>query len=550
VILSILATVAVLTAIAVIVAALVFAETVLVYVALGLAGVSVLLLLGALLQGRSGGRDIPDRTDGLGKSSVPVMAATAASAVSTAHVESERSERVPAPASEPVRAPDVPERSVWPTPSAEDTGHGEPEYGVPRWQTPTAHDWPEPDTAAHDAAPSAEATPSWAEPSEEERQLRAPAPWESADGTAAGAERDGKGAAAAEDGPDSGDETGEHTATASGTAFTYDIPGRSPAGDDICAQDRSPSAEDAVGQDADDAPPADASEARGSEEREQERAGSAFAPEEPFVYSVPRPADPAEERLAGDGDDEPATGARDAASSDHGVPGRSFSEETAEEDALADDEDTGVFVRDASYRSSFEDGPRAGEEAAGEGADDAPPAQAPEESGAGDTATVGADTDHEPDEAAGSAADHGDAPEADSSERDPDGSGADRDGEPETAVLPVAPDDSGPEQGQPADDEADGAADRTADDGGTEEAVVDADDRSAEDGSDEGRGADGAFSYRIPRSGDGDGEGARPGEPPAAAGSGSGDGPDGDGAEDASDHTPVGTTEDASDTKR
>ncbi|PDP88782.1 AAA family ATPase [Glycomyces fuscus] len=557
-ILSILATVAVLTAIAVIVAALVFAETALVYTALGLAGVSVLLLLGALLQGRSGGGGRPDRTDGLGKSSVPVMAATAAAAVPTAHVESEHLGRVPAPASEPVREPRAPERPAWPTPSAEDAGHGEPEYDVPRWETPTAHDWPEPDTAAHGAVPSAEPAPSWTAPSEEEQPLRAPAPWESADETAGWDDgRGGESGTAAEDGPGTGDETGEHTASASASAFTYDIPGRSPAGDGSCAQERSPSGEDAVEEEPDEAPFADTPQEDGGEEREQERGGSVFASEEPFVYSIPRPADPAEEHSPEDGEDEP--GARDAASSVHGAPGRSLAEETVEEDVFTGGEDTGAFVRDAPDRSSAGDGPsreggsRPVEDAAQEDPDGAPFADTPEERGAGDTAAAGADTEHEPDEAPAPAADHEDAPEQDLSERDPEGTGTDRDEGPETAVLPVASDDSGPEGGQAVgggrDDDATGdATDRDADGVGADGTAGDADDRPAEDDSDDGRGAGGAFSYRIPRSGDEDGDGARPGEPPTAAGSG--DGPDGDGAEDDSDHAPGSTPDDSSDTER
>ncbi|MDT0327234.1 hypothetical protein [Nocardiopsis lambiniae] len=134
-ILSVLASVAVLAAIVVIVAALVFAETTLVYIALGLAGVSALLLVGAILaQGRKGA----DRTDGLGKSSVPTAS----------HVTPEHSERVPAPAPEPVR-----EAPAWNT-MAEDSGPGEPEYDLPRWQTPTAREWPEPDTTASAPAPA------------------------------------------------------------------------------------------------------------------------------------------------------------------------------------------------------------------------------------------------------------------------------------------------------------------------------------------------------------------------------------------------------------
>ncbi|MCK9873675.1 AAA family ATPase [Nocardiopsis dassonvillei] len=508
---------AVLTAIAVIVAALVFAETVLVYVALGLAGVSVLLLLGALLQGRSGVGGRPDRTDGLGKASVPVMAATAASAVPIAHVESENPGRVPAPASEPVREPHVPERPAWPTPAAEDAGHGEPEYDVPRWQTPTAHDWPEPDTAAHDAAPSAPPagpSPSWAS-SEQEPQLRAPAPWESGTDTADTAARaewdEPSGTAAAEDGPDTGD-TGERTASASGAAFTYDIPGRVPPADDgSSAEDRSPSEED-------DAP---------DEEDDRERGGSAFASEEPFVYSIPRPAQAVEESFPEGGDDDSAGGARDASpfaydvpgngdqdgdeddgqaadapdrdSFSYDIPGRSATEETVEEDAFADDgddgdrpdeEETAVFAYDlpgvstAGDDLSYGDDSHAARDAVEEDIDDAPATDAPEKRDTGerddaepgeDTATAGADGAPEPDEASVPAADHDDAPQAHDTERleepdedsdpaddaehapqahaseqDPAGPAAEGE-DPETAALPVVSTESEPEDGHASD---------------------------------------------------------------------------------------------------
>ena len=135
-ILSILATVAVLAAIAVIAAALVFAETALVYIALGLGALSVLLLLGALLQGRFGAdRTDTARTDGLGKSSVPAAPA----AVPGPTWESEQPGRVPAPAEEPVRDTPVPEPRPWGEEPQE-----EPEFDVPRWETPTKGDWPEP----------------------------------------------------------------------------------------------------------------------------------------------------------------------------------------------------------------------------------------------------------------------------------------------------------------------------------------------------------------------------------------------------------------------
>ena len=163
-ILSILATVAVLAAIAVIAAALVFAETVLVYIALGLAGVSVLLLLGSAIQGRLvESRTGRPGTDGLGKSSVPTGAAMTAATATGPHVEPEHAGRVPVPAHGPVReAPaDTP---AWTAPVADDPGHGEPEYDVPRWQTPTAHEWPEPDTAPQ--VPD-ETTARWDTPAED-----------------------------------------------------------------------------------------------------------------------------------------------------------------------------------------------------------------------------------------------------------------------------------------------------------------------------------------------------------------------------------------------
>lgn len=137
-ILSILATVAVLAAIAVIAAALVFAETTLVYIALGLGGLSVLLLLGALLQGRFGaGERDTARTDGLGKSSVPVAPA----AVPGHTWRPEEPGRVPAPAREPVRDTPAQEPTAR---TREEEGQEDPEFEVPRWQTPTVGDWPEP----------------------------------------------------------------------------------------------------------------------------------------------------------------------------------------------------------------------------------------------------------------------------------------------------------------------------------------------------------------------------------------------------------------------
>ncbi|PWV54557.1 hypothetical protein [Nocardiopsis sp. L17-MgMaSL7] len=152
-ILSLLATVAVLAALVVIAAALVLAEPTLVYFALGLGGLSVLLLLGALIQGRFGGSSSDTaRTDGLGKSSVPVVAAaSAAGAVPGTQWEPEHSGRVPAPAAQPVRESAVTEPSVptghevgGPRAVAAEENEEEAEFEVPRWQTPTMGSWPEP----------------------------------------------------------------------------------------------------------------------------------------------------------------------------------------------------------------------------------------------------------------------------------------------------------------------------------------------------------------------------------------------------------------------
>ncbi|WP_051061304.1 hypothetical protein [Nocardiopsis prasina] len=152
-ILSLLATVAVLAALVVIAAALVLAEPTLVYFALGLGGLSVLLLLGALLQGRFGGSSSDTaRTDGLGKSSVPVVAAaSAAGAVPGTQWEPEHSGRVPAPAAQPVRESAVTEPLVptghevgEPRAAAAEENEEEAEFEVPRWQTPTMGSWPEP----------------------------------------------------------------------------------------------------------------------------------------------------------------------------------------------------------------------------------------------------------------------------------------------------------------------------------------------------------------------------------------------------------------------
>lgn len=163
-ILSILATVAVLAAIAVITAALLLAETVLVYIALGLAGASVLLLLGAFVQDGFGGGDA-DRTGGLGKSSVQVAAFSGVEVSPDAHVAPEHSGRAPVPVPGPVREASESERPLRPTSEGEDSGHGEPEYEVPRWQTPTAQDWPEPDTVEPDPAPTVEDS-RWQTPAE------------------------------------------------------------------------------------------------------------------------------------------------------------------------------------------------------------------------------------------------------------------------------------------------------------------------------------------------------------------------------------------------
>jgi hypothetical protein len=132
VILSILATVAVLAAIATVAAALFLAETTLVYIALGLGGISVLLLLAALVQGGiSTGRQERTRTgtDGLGKSSVPAVATTAATPPGT-YGEPGDSGRVPAPAHHgPVRDTVV---------------SGQEVPGV----TPAPGDWPQPATGS------------------------------------------------------------------------------------------------------------------------------------------------------------------------------------------------------------------------------------------------------------------------------------------------------------------------------------------------------------------------------------------------------------------
>ncbi|WP_198659084.1 hypothetical protein [Nocardiopsis sp. FIRDI 009] len=145
-ILSIIATVAVLAAIAVIAAALLFAETTLVYVALGLGAVSALLLVGAVIQGRPGGGGSQRErsgTDGLGKSSVPVPPPAP-------HGRPEDPGPVPAPAPEPVReATAAPESALRGTRVAEEPG--EPEFGPSRPKTPAAATRPEPDTG--DSAP-------------------------------------------------------------------------------------------------------------------------------------------------------------------------------------------------------------------------------------------------------------------------------------------------------------------------------------------------------------------------------------------------------------
>ncbi|MFD3687196.1 hypothetical protein ACFWTE_20565 [Nocardiopsis sp. NPDC058631] len=247
-ILSILATVAVLAAIAVIAAALVFAETTLVYIALGLAGASVLLLLGSAIQGRLV-ESRPGRpgTDGLGKSSVPTGAAMTAATATGTHVETEHSERVPVPARGPVReAPaDTP---AWTAPAADDSGHGEPEYDVPRWQTPTAHEWPEPDTAPQGAAETAARWNSPAEdgspvPASEERTFEGPVP--------AAADTDDMSGDPYGTGED--ERTPSHTSPRSAwedesepvaTPFSYSIPGQTPPFEDESVPAAAVAAED------------------------------------------------------------------------------------------------------------------------------------------------------------------------------------------------------------------------------------------------------------------------------------------------------------------
>src|SRR5699024_4095720 len=156
VILSILATVAVLAALVVIAAALLLAETVLVYIALGLGLVSVLLLLGALVQGRVGEDETARErsgTDGLGKSSVPTAVTSSQEAVASMPGEDvgpEHLGRAPASVPEPVR------ETVASNTSAEEPWSGESEFEVPRWQTPTRSEWPESATETTDPLPEPE----------------------------------------------------------------------------------------------------------------------------------------------------------------------------------------------------------------------------------------------------------------------------------------------------------------------------------------------------------------------------------------------------------
>ncbi|MFI6576575.1 hypothetical protein ACIBFB_12285 [Nocardiopsis sp. NPDC050513] len=142
---------AVLAAIAVMAAALLLAETTLVYVALGLGAVSALFLVGAVVQGRFGG-GAPNRersgTDGLGKSSVPAT-------TPARHERAEEPGRAPAPAYTPVREVSVPvESGHGAGPVVEGTGPEEPEFEVPRWETPAVAAWPVPDTADSEPEPS------------------------------------------------------------------------------------------------------------------------------------------------------------------------------------------------------------------------------------------------------------------------------------------------------------------------------------------------------------------------------------------------------------
>ncbi|WP_159941161.1 hypothetical protein [Nocardiopsis sp. FR6] len=329
-ILSILATVAVLAAIAVIAAALVLAETVLVYVALGLAGLSVLLLLGALVQGRFGGTG-PDRTgtDGLGKSSVRATTAPAAAATPGAHVEPEHSGRVPAPASGPVRRVPAPEHPPWPAPAADDSGPGEPEYEVPRWETPTADEWPEADTAV--PAPS---------PPREESRWETPAEG----GWPVPAQASGEG--------DAAEDAGERPEAADSEAWSGTASGEGPGNGGWDEDLRDPSLGSV------DHPEGYRSEEYGREPADTPPEPDARADAEPpFAYSIPGRSDPSGDEAfdsagedAADRSEDPGPGddahsAQEEPPTDwsepfsHGVPGRStvWEERPVEEDVASED---------------------------------------------------------------------------------------------------------------------------------------------------------------------------------------------------------------------
>ncbi|MFE3457254.1 hypothetical protein ACFXKD_06885 [Nocardiopsis aegyptia] len=257
-ILSILATVAVLAAIATIAAALLLAETTLVYFALGLGGISVLLLLAALIQGgiRAAGQDrTRTGTDGLGKSSVPAVASTAATPPG-AHHGPEDSGRVPAPAHGPVRDSVVSE-------------HGSTGF------TPVTGDWPETATGSPDPDP---ARPHGHRPAEDTRpapeperfDYRIPHQGRTEDHTWAAAEPGTEGTEpfsdwtpARPDEPNAADEAGLPTPADdapaeadSFTAFDADVPSdvAEPVAADAAEQSDSPDRADVPDDNADEAP--------------------------------------------------------------------------------------------------------------------------------------------------------------------------------------------------------------------------------------------------------------------------------------------------------
>jgi hypothetical protein len=510
VILSILATVAVLAAIAVIAAALALAETVLVYIALGLAGVSVLLLLGGMVQGRiAESRTGRPGTDGLGKSSVPTGAATPAATAAGPHVVPEYSGRVPVPVHGPVREAPAQDTPVWA--AADDAGHGEPEYDVPRWQTPTAHEWPEPDTAVTAHAGSTvhagyPAEAGLADPAYEARTDGEPADTAVTADIPEARERAGEDREAP-----SRLHTGDDGPEQDPAPFTYSIPGQGSSHEDVAAPvDATADPDDGVA--GAGAPEADAFSYRIP--READRTGRAEddpEPGDPDTAQAPAPDASAD----GDGEARPDTDAAPRAE-------QAVEHAEADSDRGGDEPATGGDAGPGSTADGEDPEPDTDDTAAQGEREHAPSEAEPVPSAHTDT-----DTDTDTDTSVSAEAR---APEAEDADPVPEDGGRVEDAPAAgTGGAPEGADAGDPAPEAESADDADGAfAYRLPDRGSAAEEGAD-EAESDRETADTGRTS--AFSYRLPqpedggavaersdRDGEDDGEGA-----PAAGGTAAGD---------------------------